>query len=186
MCLSSELPSSYRTWRRRRQWGSNGFAAIAFGSTGCEIELIIFIGLPAAGKTSFFRERFAATHAHVSKDLMPRAARDKQAQQMAQLERALAAGTSVVVDNTNPRSADRAVLVEIGHRHGARVVAYFFEPRIADSIKRNAERTPQVPKVAIFTAAKRLQPPAFEEGFDEIHDVRIATGGGFSVVQRAR
>ena len=149
-------------------------------------ELIIFIGLPASGKTSFFRERFAATHAHVSKDLMPRAARDKQARQMAQLERALASGASVVVDNTNPRAADRALLVDLAHRHGARAMAYFFEPRIADSVKRNAERTPQVPKVAIFTTAKRLQPPAFEEGFDEIHDVRIAAGGGFSVVQRAR
>jgi predicted kinase len=117
---------------------------------------------------------------------MPRAARDKQARQMAELERALAAGTSVVVDNTNPRSADRALLVELAHRHGARAVAYFFDPRIADSIKRNAERSPQVPKVAIFTTAKRLQPPAFEEGFDEIYDVRIGAEGGFSVVQRAR
>src|SRR3989440_12388767 len=35
---------------------SRGFAAIVFGSTGREIELIIFIGLPAAGKTSFFRD----------------------------------------------------------------------------------------------------------------------------------
>src|SRR5207237_8441101 len=110
----------------------------------------------------------------------------KQARAFGQLERALSRGSPVVVDTADPRAADRAVLVEIGHAHGARVVAYFFEPRIADSIKRNAERTPQVPKVAIFTAAKRLQPPAFEEGFDEIHDVRIATGGGFSVVQRAR
>jgi predicted kinase len=104
---------------------------------------------------------------------------------MAELERALAAGTAVVVDNTNPRAADRAVLVEVAHRHGARAVAYFFEPRIADSIKRNAERTPQVPKVAIFTTAKRLQPPGFEEGFDEIHDVRLAPAGGFTVTKRA-
>jgi len=117
---------------------------------------------------------------------MPRSARDKQARQIDQLERALAAGASVVVDNTNPRAADRAVLVELAHRRGARAVAYFFEPRIADSIKRNAERTPPVPKVAIFTTAKRLQPPAFEEGFDEIYDVRIAEGGGFSVAPRAR
>jgi len=48
-------------------------------------QLVIFVGLQAAGKSSFFRERFASTHAHVSKDLMPRAARDKQAQQIAQL-----------------------------------------------------------------------------------------------------
>ena len=116
---------------------------------------------------------------------MPRAARDKQARQMAELERALAAGTSVVVDNTNARSEDRALLVQLAHRHGVRAVAYFFDPRIADSIKRNAERSPQVPKVAIFTTAKRLQPPAFEEGFDEIYDVRIGAEGGFSVVKRA-
>jgi len=40
--------------------------------------------------------------------------------------------------------------------------------------------------VAIFTTAKKLQPPSFEEGFDEIHHVRLAEGGGFSVAQRAR
>jgi hypothetical protein len=30
-----------------------------------------------------------------------------------------------------------------------------------------------VPKVAIFTAAKRLVPPAEAEGFDEIHKVWV-------------
>src|SRR5438045_9503135 len=107
MCIASKLPSSYRTWCRRRQWASNGFAAIAFGSTGREIELIIFIGLKAAGKTSFFRERFAATHAHVCKDLMPRAARDQQAQSKTQLGHALAPGTPVAVGTTTTLCATR-------------------------------------------------------------------------------
>jgi predicted kinase len=149
-------------------------------------ELIIFIGLPAAGKTSFYRQRFAATHAHVSKDLMPRAARDKHDRQMEQIDRALAIGVPVVVDNTNPRVADRAALVALARRHGARAVAYYFEPKVGDSIRRNAERNPAVPKVAIFTTAKRLEPPSFEEGFDEIHDVRAAGDGAFTVVQRGR
>jgi predicted kinase len=30
-------------------------------------ELVVLIGLPAAGKTSFYRARLAATHVHVSK-----------------------------------------------------------------------------------------------------------------------
>jgi len=30
----------------------------------------MLIGLPGAGKTTFFRERFAATHDHVSKDAL--------------------------------------------------------------------------------------------------------------------
>ena len=149
-------------------------------------ELVIFVGLQAAGKSSFFRERFGATHAHVSKDLMPRAARDKESRQLGQIEQALLIGRPVVVDNTNPRAADRTPLIELARRYEARVVGYFFEPRIQDSICRNQAREPQVPKVAIFTTAKKLQPPSFEEGFDEIHDVRLAEGGGFSVVQRAK
>ena len=149
-------------------------------------QLVIFVGLQAAGKSSFFRERFASTHAHVSKDLMPRAARDKESRQLAQVEQALLIGQPVVVDNTNPRAADRAPLIELARRYEARVVGYFFEPGIQDSLRRNAAREPQVPKVAIFTTAKKLQPPSFEEGFDEIHHVRLAEGGGFSVAQRAR
>ncbi|TMA91010.1 MAG: ATP-binding protein [Deltaproteobacteria bacterium] len=149
-------------------------------------QLVIFVGLQAAGKSSFFRERFASTHAHVSKDLMPRAARDKESRQLAQVEQALLIGQPVVVDNTNPRAADRAPLIELARRYEARVVGYLFEPGIQDSLRRNAAREPQVPKVAIFTTAKKLQPPSFEEGFDEIHHVRLAEGGGFSVAQRAR
>jgi predicted kinase len=148
--------------------------------------MVVFVGLQASGKSSFFRQRFAGTHAQVSKDLLPRSARNKEARQLAQLERALITGGSAVVDNTNPRAADRASLIEAARRHGARSVAYYFEPRIGESLKRNEARTPRVPKAAIFTTAKKLQPPGFEEGFDEIHDVRVADQGGFEVVRRVR
>src|SRR5207245_7518432 len=102
-----------------------------------------------------------------------------------QIAHALLIGRRVVADNPTPRAAGRAPLIELARRYEARVVGYFFEPGIQDSLRRNAAREPQVPKVAIFTTAKKLQPPSFEEGFDEIHDVRLAEGGGFSVAQRA-
>ena len=35
------------------------------------MELIVFVGLQASGKSTFFRERFAGTYQHVSKDLFP-------------------------------------------------------------------------------------------------------------------
>ena len=34
------------------------------------MECVILIGLPASGKSTFFRERFAGTHDHISKDLL--------------------------------------------------------------------------------------------------------------------
>ena len=37
----------------------------------------------------------------------------------------------------------------------------------------------RVPKVAIFTFAKRLAPPFLEEGFDELHRVRVDPEGRF-------
>src|SRR5436190_21456365 len=88
-------------------------------------ELVILVGLPGAGKTSFYRARFASTHVHVSKDLM-RNRRDRQQRQMALVDEALAAGRSVVVDNVNATAADRTVLIEAARRRGAAAVGYVF------------------------------------------------------------
>jgi predicted kinase len=64
-------------------------------------KLIILIGLQAAGKTTFYRERFANGYTHISMDLLrnnPHPAR-RQAQL---IEQALQADQSVVVENTTP------------------------------------------------------------------------------------
>lgn len=137
-------------------------------------ELVLFVGLQGAGKTTFFRERFAATHAHVSKDLWPNARR-AEARQQRLVDEALAAGRSVVVDNTNPRRADRAPLIALGRGLGARIVGYFFDATTREAVARNAARIgrQRVPDVAIFTTAKRLERPGLDEGFDELWRVRL-------------
>lgn len=132
-------------------------------------ELVIFVGLQAAGKSSWYRAHLAATHVHVSKDLMKNA-RDRDAKQELLVSEALAAGRSVVVDNTNPTPDVRAPLIALGRKHGARVIACFFESAVRDAVARNRTREgkSRVPDVAIFTTAKKLRPPAVEEGFDEV------------------
>src|SRR6266550_4602628 len=90
------------------------------------LELIILTGLQGSGKTTWYRENLAATHVHVSKDLMLNA-RNRETRQQQQIDEALGAGRSVVVDNTNPSRESRAPLIAIGHRRGARVIAVYFE-----------------------------------------------------------
>jgi len=145
---------------------------------------VILVGLPAAGKSTFYRRSFASTHRHVSKDLWPNAT-GRDARQRRAIDEALAAGASVVVDNTNPTRVERAAIVEAARAHGARVVCYFFEVTTRESVARNAARTgrEKVPNVAIFTVAKRLEPPTLEEGFDQLFRLQLTPERTFTVTE---
>ncbi len=142
------------------------------------MELVILVGLQAAGKSSLYRARFADTHILVSKDLL-RNARSRQARQMALIERALERGESVVVDNTNPGIEDRSPLIAMGRVFGARIVAYYFEARAPECLRRNALRQghARVPNVAIYATARKLEPPRGAEGFDAVFRVRLIDAG---------
>jgi predicted kinase len=146
------------------------------------MELVVFVGLQGSGKSGFYSSRYAGTHLHVSKDLFPRHSRHKPERQLREIEQALATGRSVVVDNTNPRRADRAPLLELGKRHGARTIAVHFLASVGEALGRNRAREgkARVPDVAIFTTARRLEPPLPDEGFDEVIRVRLG-GSGFAV-----
>jgi predicted kinase len=139
-----------------------------------QLECVILVGLPGAGKSSLYREKFAGTHVHVSKDQWPNATK-REDRQRKLVDEALASGQSVVVDNTNPTIAERAALIRIARAHGARVIGYFFDVNTRTAVARNAERTGRgkVPNVAIFTAAKRLQRPSLAEDFDQLFGVTI-------------
>lgn len=136
-------------------------------------ECVILVGLPGAGKSTFARARFP-DYDYISKDAFPPAAKDKQARQDAALRASLAAGRAVLVDNTNVTPADRAAIIAIARQFDARIVGYYLELSTREAVARNERREgrAKVPKVAIFTAAKRLVPPALDEGFDELNVVR--------------
>jgi predicted kinase len=148
------------------------------------LELVILIGLQASGKSTFYRTRFAATHAHVSKDTF-RQARNRDQRQQSLIESALGGGRSVVVDNTNPSAAVRAPLIQLGQAFGATIVGYYFEPSVRASLERNRRRTgvERVPDVAIYTTMKKLERPAYTEGFDRLFAVRLAGDLMYEIVE---
>ena len=148
------------------------------------MELIIFVGLQASGKSTFFRARFAATHEHVSKDLF-RNNKNPNRRQTQLIEAALRVGRSVVVDNTNPTAEERRPLIQLGREHGAKIVGYYFESEVRRCLERNRQRTgkARVPDVALYTTAKKLVRPSYPEGFDELYDARITGGSAFEVLE---
>jgi predicted kinase len=138
------------------------------------VELVVFVGLQASGKSTFFRERFAETHQHVSKDLFPNN-RNKNRRQEHLLRASLSAGRCVVVDNTNPTLEDRRALIGLGGEYGARIVGYYFDASVRECLLRNEMREgkARVPDVAIYATAKMLVVPSIDEGFDELRCVRL-------------
>ena len=148
------------------------------------LECIILIGLPGAGKSTFYRERFAAGHSHISKDLWPNAG-GREARQQKLIDELLAGGRSIVVDNTNPTAAERARIIAAAKTRSARIIGYFFDISTRAAVARNANRTgrSKVPNVAIFTTAKRLQPPKLAEGFDELYRIELTEDRKFRVTK---
>jgi predicted kinase len=140
------------------------------------MELLIFIGIQATGKSSFWRERFADTHLRLNLDMLKTRHREKLL-----FNACIEAKARCVIDNTNLMRADRARYIVPARAAGFQVHGFFFESRSADALQRNALRhaKARVPDLGIKSAARQLQLPEFDEGFDTLTFVRITPENTF-------
>jgi predicted kinase len=142
------------------------------------MEAVIFVGLQASGKSSFYRERFFRTHLRINLDMLKTRHREKRF-----LDVCLETSLPFVIDNTNPSIADREPYITAAKAKGYRIACYYFQSKIEDCKRRNAARpeNEQVPLPGILGTSSRLQIPSRSEGFDMIQYVRINDAGGFLV-----
>ena len=135
------------------------------------METVVLIGIPGSGKSSFYKARFFSTHVRVSLDLLKTRAREDRF-----LESCLQTRQPFVIDNTNPTRQKRQKYILAAKEAGFSVFGFYFQSQIEACLKRNAERKipEQVPEVAIFSIAKQLELPSYEEGFDQLFYVSLA------------
>lgn len=142
------------------------------------MQAILFSGIQATGKSSFYRERFFHTHVRINLDMLRTRHRERVL-----LRACLEALQPFVVDNTNLTRRERAVYIESARAAGFEVVGYYFQSQAEASILRNAGRPPaeRIPERGIRGASARLEIPNLEEGFQGLFYVALAPGGGFVV-----
>jgi predicted kinase len=138
------------------------------------VEGIVFIGLQGSGKSSFFKERLFRTHVRISLDLLRTRHREDRL-----LRFCLETEQPFAIDNTNPASTDRQAYLRDARARGVETIGYYFQSKVEDCQRRNRQRTAEerVPDVAILSAAKKLELPSLEEGFDRLYYVRLTPAG---------
>lgn len=140
------------------------------------MELVLLIGIPATGKSTFAKDRLFATHVRINRDMLKTTHREREL-----FEACLSSGTALVVDNTNVTRAERARFIDSAREAGFRVRGFFFESRVRDALKRNEARGRPVPDVAVLGRSGELELPSYAEGFDELFFVRLSAEGGFDL-----
>lgn len=142
------------------------------------MEAVIFIGIQATGKSTFYKERFFRTHMHINLDMLRTRAREAIF-----IEACIKAKQPFVIDNTNPSIEDRKKYIDILKEVGFSVIGYYFKSTIKDAIGRNENRTGKecIPSKAIASTFSKLVIPAYEEGFDKLYHVSISEENGFIV-----
>lgn len=150
--------------------------------------IVICIGLPGSGKSTYLREIGANA---LSSDEMRRLIADDPTDQSIHhrvfaalrylLRHRIENGREITyIDATNLTRRDRRAWVKFAEIHGCQVEALFFDTPLNICLRRNAARGRVVPEPVMLDMARKLAPPSFSEGFTRITVVRDLQAGSSS------
>ena len=138
------------------------------------MEAIIFSGIQASGKSTFYTQRFFRSHVRISLDLLHTRNKERRS-----LELCLQLQQPFVIDNTNPTKDERSKYIEPAKARKFQVIGYSFVSSLQDSLMRNEGRvgTERVPDIGLRAVAKKMEAMDFGEGFDRLFRVSIQDSG---------
>lgn len=132
------------------------------------MQAIIFIGIQATGKSTFYRTNFFNSHVRLSMDLLNTRNKENHF-----LETCFQTQARFVVDNTNTTSEERKKYIELAQKNKYEVIGYYFSSSIGEALKRNSLRTgkEKIPEIGIKGCYGKLEIPTRKEGFDKLYFV---------------
>lgn len=86
------------------------------------MELILFIGIQAVGKSTFYQQRFFNTHIRINLDMLKTRHREQIL-----VKACLAAQQPFIIDNTNVTRKERARYITLAKAAHFRVIGYYFQ-----------------------------------------------------------
>jgi predicted kinase len=143
--------------------------------------VVLAIGLPGSGKTTWFGRRGVTP---LSSDLLRNILFDDVEEQRYQglvfstlrsllRARLIARMPWNYVDATNLSVHERRQWIKMAKSFGYEVQAVFFDVPLEVCLDRNRQRDRSVSEDAMRKMAEKLKPPVFEEGFEKITVVRV-------------
>jgi predicted kinase len=138
------------------------------------MEMILFCGIQATGKTTFFKERFFKTHIRISMDQLHTRNKENKF-----IETCFATQHPFVIDNTNPLRREREKYMTAAKQNKYRVIGYYFQSNIGEALERNSKREgkERIPDVGVKGTYSKLEIPSWDEGFDELYFVEVSDQG---------
>lgn len=142
------------------------------------MQAVIFIGIPASGKSTFYMQNFFSTHIRINLDMLKTRRREEIL-----LQACIQAKQPFVVDNTNVLREERARYILPAKAARFKICGYYFQSPLKEALQRNSQRAgkAQIPEKGILAKFGKLQPPTYEEGYDELYRVSIGSGNQFTV-----
>ena len=135
------------------------------------LEMIILVGYPGCGKSTFKKQYISKGYCNIEKDTL----KISQSRYLSLIKTTMKSKKNIIIDSTNPDSKSRKLLINLCHENNYKVRCIYFniDRELSEHLnnfrmKLSNGLVEKVPSVVYNVYDKKFELPNTEEGFNEI------------------